>query len=115
MASPRAAAVRSSSTRALLHAAVAGVGVALLPRMLARGAPTLVEIPPPIPIPKRPAWLATHRDLRRAHPVRVVRDWIVEAIEAAQRAVTRPDRRPAAVAGSAAAESGGRRGMAAKP
>ena len=37
--------VRSSSTRALINAARAGAGVALLPRLLARPIATLVEIP----------------------------------------------------------------------
>lgn len=76
--------VRSSSTRALIQAAAAGAGIALLPRMLVRAFPALVEIAPPIPIPKRAAWLVTHRDLRRARPLRLVRDWIVDAIAAAQ-------------------------------
>jgi len=76
---------QSSSTRALLNAAVAGAGIAILPRILARRVSTLVEIPTPLPIPERPIWLVTHRDLRRARPLRQVRDWIVAAFAAAQR------------------------------
>jgi len=75
---------RSSSTRALINAAAAGAGVALLPRLLLRALPGLVEIPAPLPIPRRPAWLVSHRDLRRARPLRIVRDWIVAAFRAAQ-------------------------------
>jgi DNA-binding transcriptional LysR family regulator len=79
-----AIAVRTSSTRALINATAAGAGIALLPYVLTRSIATLVEIPAPRPIPSRPAWLVTHRDLRRARPLRVVRDWIVEAFRAVQ-------------------------------
>ena len=75
--------LRSSSTRALINAAAAGAGIALLPRMLARAFPALIEIPAPMPIPKRAAWLVTHRDLRRARPLRLVGDWIVAAFATA--------------------------------
>ena len=53
--------------------------------VVARGA-TLVEIPAPSPIPKRPAWVVTHRDLRHARPLQIVREWIVGAFRAAQAA-----------------------------
>ena len=76
--------VRSSSTRALINAAVAGVGMALLPRLLAGQCAGLVEIPAPQPIPARPVWLVTHRDLRRARPLRLVRDWIADAFAVAR-------------------------------
>jgi DNA-binding transcriptional LysR family regulator len=78
-----AVAVRSSSTRALLNATAAGAGIALLPRLLAAALPDLVEIPAPLPIPQRAVWLVTHRDLRRARPLRLVRDWIAEAFRSA--------------------------------
>ncbi len=71
--------VRSSSTRALIRAAVAGVGVALLPRVLVRREGGLIEIPAPKPIPERRVWLVSHRDLKRAQPLRIVRDWIARA------------------------------------
>ena len=76
--------VRSSSTRALINAAVAGAGIALLPRLLAGQCAGLVEIPAPRPIPARPVWLVTHRDLRRARPLRLVRDWIADAFAVAR-------------------------------
>ncbi|MFM7144237.1 MAG: LysR family transcriptional regulator [Alphaproteobacteria bacterium] len=76
-----AVSVRSSSTRALLNATSAGAGVALLPSRLARSRPELVEIPAPRPIPSRPVWVLTHRDLRRVRPLHVVRDWIVRTLE----------------------------------
>jgi len=70
---------RSSSTRALINATAAGAGIAILPHLLAGSIPALVEVPAPTPIPPRPAWLVTHRDLRRARPLKVVHDWIVAA------------------------------------
>lgn len=75
--------VRSSSTRALLNAAVAGAGIALLPRVLARPVAQLVEIAAPIPIPKRAAWVVTHRDLRHVRPMQMVRTWIIDVFRAA--------------------------------
>ena len=76
--------VRSSSTRALINAAAAGAGIALLPHLLAGQCAGLVEIPAPRPIPARPVWLVTHRDLRRARPLRLVRDWIADAFAVAR-------------------------------
>lgn len=80
----RAVVVRTSSMRALINAAAAGSGVALLPRLLVHAIPALVEIPAPMPIPRRPIWLVTHRDLRRARPHQIVRDWIIATFRAAQ-------------------------------
>jgi DNA-binding transcriptional LysR family regulator len=74
---------RSSSTRALINATAAGAGIAILPYLLVRSLPALVEIPAPTPIPSRVAWLVTHRDLRRDRPLRLVRDWIVAAFRVA--------------------------------
>jgi DNA-binding transcriptional LysR family regulator len=83
-----AARVRTGSTRALLRAAAAGAGIALLPTAFAARDDALVEIPAPHPIPPRTPWLVFHRDLRAARPVRVVRDWafasFVEALTPAR-------------------------------
>lgn len=78
-----AVALRTGSTRALLAAAAAGGGVALLPVGFARRTPHLVEIPAPRPIPPRVPWLVVHRDLRRSKPVRAVFDWVLGAFAAA--------------------------------
>lgn len=80
-----AVSVRSSSTRALVNAVAAGVGIALLPRLLAAARPDLVEIPAPRPIPTRPVWVLMHRDLRAVRPLRIVRDWIVDTFSRASR------------------------------
>jgi len=71
---------RSSSVRALLRAAAAGAGIAILPRILTGAFPELVEVPSPTPIPARGVWVVTHRDLRRAKPLRLVRDWIADSL-----------------------------------
>lgn len=84
---------RTSSTRGLAAAAAAGIGVALLPTLIARRTPGLVELPPPRPIPPRAAWLVVHRDLARARPVRSVLDWIGEAFASAARQAGAPDGR----------------------
>lgn len=76
-------AMTTSSVRALVNATRAGAGIALLPRLLVRHAPELVEIPAPRPLPRRGAWLVWHRDLGKAQALRTVRDWIVEAFRGA--------------------------------
>lgn len=69
-----AVAMRTGSTRALLSAARAGAGVALLPVPIAAREPELVPLPAP-PLPPRTPFLVVHRDLRRDPAVRRVRDW----------------------------------------
>lgn len=77
--------MRSSSTRALLRAVKAGVGIALLPDLQAAREADLVAIRDPRPVAPRTLWLAVHRDLRDVGAVRVVRDWIVDAVTKAVR------------------------------
>ncbi len=72
----KALAVRTSSARAMARAVEAGVGIALLPRVFA-STHDLIEIPSPSPIPKRPVWLVTHRDLQSVPAIKRVRSWIV--------------------------------------
>jgi DNA-binding transcriptional LysR family regulator len=69
--------LRCTSTTALLRAAVDGIGIALLPRFLARRH-RLVEIVAK-PVPARQPWLVFHRDLRSVGAVRRVRDWVLAA------------------------------------
>lgn len=80
--------LRTTSTRALLEAARAGVGIALLSRALASRA-GLIEIPAPSPIPPRVPHLLMHRDLRRVPDVRAVADWIRDTLDAALRETPR--------------------------
>jgi len=70
-----------SSTRGLVAAVAAGAGVGLLPAVLGRRA-GLVEIPAPIPPPRRPAWVVCHGDLAGRKDIDAVRGWIVETYDA---------------------------------
>lgn len=74
-----AAALRTGSVRALLVAATAGAGIAILPAVFARG---LVEVAAPPGLPSRTPWLTTHRDLRRVPRVAAVHRWVVSAFAA---------------------------------
>lgn len=74
--------LRTTSTRALLAAAAAGAGIAVLPSLLAVPA-GLVELPAPRALPARTPWLLVHRDLSRAAPVRGVAGWIADAFAGA--------------------------------
>ncbi|MFZ5732346.1 MAG: LysR family transcriptional regulator [Pseudomonadota bacterium] len=72
--------MRSSSTRAILAAVKAGIGIALLPDFQAARESDLVAIRDPRPVIPRAVWLAVHRDQRNVHAIRVVRDWIAETV-----------------------------------
>lgn len=71
--------VAVGSTRAMVAAVRAGVGLGILPRLLADPDPELVEVPAPRPIPDRPVHLVVHRELARTPPVRAVMDWVARA------------------------------------
>ncbi len=77
-----AVAMRTASIRAILHAAMAGGGVALLPAPFALRA-GLIEIPLPVAIPSRAPWIVCHRDVRRQAGVIKVYDWIIAAFKSA--------------------------------
>jgi DNA-binding transcriptional LysR family regulator len=76
-----AVALRTGSTRALLNAAAAGGGVALLPVQFANAA-GLVRLTLPFQVPSRPVWLLTHRDVRRLPAIRAAHRWIAGAFAA---------------------------------
>ncbi len=65
----------SSSVRALLNAAVEGVGIAPLPAFAARKA-GLIEVPHRA-MPERQPWLVFHRDTKTNPRLQLVGDWIV--------------------------------------
>jgi DNA-binding transcriptional LysR family regulator len=70
---PRArVALRSNSMDVHLAAAVAGIGLALLPRLMGDAAPGLVLLSPPEPPPSRELWLGYHEDLRHTPRVRAL-------------------------------------------
>ena len=66
--------VRTNSTHALLEAARAGVGVALLPRFVARAYPDLVAVSDHVA--QHDLWLITHPDFRRDPKVRAASDFL---------------------------------------
>ena len=68
--------LRTGSTRGLLNAAIAGIGIAILPRRDAV-AVGLVEMPAPLALEPRSAWLVVHRDLRKVPAIAATYDWIV--------------------------------------
>lgn len=74
-----AVAMRTASTRALLAAALAGAGVALLPVPFAVRTGKLIELPPPSPLASRQPWLIVHRDLRGLPAIRLVRKWVTQS------------------------------------
>jgi DNA-binding transcriptional LysR family regulator len=58
-------AFRSNSTRALVSAAVAGVGIAMLPCFLGDAEPSLTRLAAADKVPPYDVWLVVHRDVRR--------------------------------------------------
>ncbi|MBN9368018.1 MAG: LysR family transcriptional regulator [Comamonadaceae bacterium] len=68
--------LRSNDMEAMVQAAVAGWGLALLPDSVARGHPGLQALPGADPAWVRPVFLVMHADLRRARRVRLAADWI---------------------------------------
>ncbi|MGI9418691.1 MAG: LysR family transcriptional regulator [Geminicoccaceae bacterium] len=74
-----AIAFRADSFVALRHAAVAGLGLAVLPCCLADADPTLVRLDAPIEDLETGLWVLTHQDLGRAARIRA----FIEHMEAA--------------------------------
>lgn len=70
--------LKSLSSRALMNAALAGSGIAIVPKFMARKA-GLIEVAAP-PIPPREVWLVLHRDLRHNREMQVVRNWVVSTV-----------------------------------
>jgi DNA-binding transcriptional LysR family regulator len=58
-------AFRSNSTRALVSAAVAGMGIAMLPCFLGDAEPSLTRLAAADEAPPYDVWLVVHRDVRR--------------------------------------------------
>jgi DNA-binding transcriptional LysR family regulator len=66
-------------TMALVDAARAGAGIAVLPRYLGDPEPTLRRLPMPDE-PREPIWLTVHRDVKQTRRVRVVLDHLSECL-----------------------------------
>lgn len=70
--------LRSDDTHARMAAAGAGLGLTVLPHILARQLPQLQRVLNAEYVPSKPIWLAVHRDLRQVPRVRAVLDWMEE-------------------------------------
>ncbi len=78
---PRAEArFSSTSSLALLAAATAGAGIAVLPRYLGDAEAMLKHIEMPEE-PTEPIWLTVHRDMKKTPRVRAVLDFLKEAMK----------------------------------
>jgi DNA-binding transcriptional LysR family regulator len=71
----------SPLSSALLEAARASAGVAVLPRYLADAEPSLRRVPMP-DAPVEPLWLTVHRDLKQTPRVRSLLDFLIAAMRA---------------------------------
>lgn len=78
----QAVAMRTGSTRGLMTAALAGAGIALLPKVIAATQRWLVEIDAGSNPQPRIPWLIVHRDLRKQPSIRMVHNWVLETFTA---------------------------------
>lgn len=69
----------TNMTMALVQAARAGAGIAVLPRYLGDPEPTLRRLPMPDE-PREAIWITVHRDLKHTRRVRVVLDFLSECL-----------------------------------
>jgi len=76
--------LRSTSAMTRLAAAASGVGVALLPCVIADPDPRLVRVPS-APAPVQDLWLVTHRDLARVPRIRATLEFLTETARRAAR------------------------------
>jgi DNA-binding transcriptional LysR family regulator len=79
---PERMVLRSNTTQALLEAARAGLGCAVLPCFVGEGDPALRRVPAPRAMPPMTLWLLYHEDLRRSPRVRAAVAFIDEVIAA---------------------------------
>jgi DNA-binding transcriptional LysR family regulator len=86
MAGGRGLALRANDLSTLMMAARAGLGLAVLPCIMVRGAPDLVSVPTRLPPLTRELWLLFHRDIGRSPAVRTVIDRITAITTAAKAA-----------------------------
>jgi DNA-binding transcriptional LysR family regulator len=76
----RAPVYRANSIVNQVHAAEAGIGLALLPCFLGDPSPELMRVtPPPVEL-TRELWIATHRDLRRTARVRAFMEFVGDSL-----------------------------------
>jgi DNA-binding transcriptional LysR family regulator len=74
-------ALRADSVSSIYSAAVGGLGVALLPRVVAERDPALVRIETEDEPEPRVIWQMVHRDLQRTPRIRAVLDFLASVLE----------------------------------
>lgn len=72
--------LRSDDTQTRIAASVAGIGLAVLPHVLASRVTGLNRVLPELEAPGKTIWLVMHQDLRHLARVRVVLDWLAEQL-----------------------------------
>jgi DNA-binding transcriptional LysR family regulator len=80
IAGDREFSLRANDLSALLGAVRAGLGVAVLPQILAGRDRTLRQVPTPAPAPSRDLWLVFHSDVRRIPAIRAVVDHLTAIV-----------------------------------
>ncbi len=68
--------LRASATTVMLSACASGLGLAVLPELLAETDSRLVPVLPRAALPTRELWAVTHQDLRRSARVAAVMEWL---------------------------------------
>jgi len=86
LAGDRGFALRSNDLITLVTSARAGLGLAVLPCIMANQEPELVEVPTDPPPPSRELWLLFNRDVGRTPAVRAVINRITEITTTARKA-----------------------------
>ena len=64
-----------------LEAVRAGFGIGVLNQPVAETDPNLIRVLPEQPLPNLPVWLVAHRELRGLRRLRVVFDFLAEALQ----------------------------------
>jgi DNA-binding transcriptional LysR family regulator len=79
-AGDRAFSLRANDLMALVGAVRAGLGVAVMPRILARYEKSFREVATPTAVPSRDLWLVFHRDVKRVPAIRAVIDFLTTIV-----------------------------------
>lgn len=74
-------ALRTNDIHAMCHAAVSGIGLALLPRFMVAEETRLVAVPMQETPPPCPLYLVMHADVRRAPRIRATADFLIDLIQ----------------------------------
>ena len=74
--------IRSDDHLVAWQAALAGAGIAVLARHVARTSRQLQPVLPALPLPSLPVWLTVHREIRTSRLIRHAYDFLAAAIPA---------------------------------